>query len=246
MKQIIINADDFGINEVVTSEIERMILAKAVSSTTVMANGVCLDEVRRFAASHPEVSYGIHLCLSEFSSITKSDGLYRSGLIDGNGRFIHKAVFHLPNYYDEDVCKAIIEELNAQIDVVNSLGFQISHADSHHHVHTIYPLQNLFTQVLHKRGIDKIRLGMDFRSFRMKRHLIQWMQRVRLNSYYRSQFITTESFASYSNGCRGCCVELMCHPGHPAKPYRDEMKLVEAKTVLKDSDVKLITYNDLH
>lgn len=251
-RKIIVNADDFGINDVVTTEIERMILAGAVSSTTVMANGESLDEVGYFAREHPEASYGIHLCLSEFDSITKSEGLHQIGLIDDNGRFVHKAIFHLKNLNDKEVQEAIREELNAQIDIVSSLGFPVSHADSHHHVHTIYPLRELFADVLMKRGIKRIRLGGEFRTFRMRRHLILWLQREKLNRFYNTQFSTTDSFFSYvdylRNGkcCEGETVELMCHPGHPEQIFRNEMKLVEAKEALKNNDIKLITYNDLH
>ena len=46
MARVIINADDFGINPIVTSEIERMIELGIVTSTTIMANGSCLDEVK--------------------------------------------------------------------------------------------------------------------------------------------------------------------------------------------------------
>lgn len=252
MTRIIVNADDFGINEVVTSEIERMILAGAVSSTTVMANGECLEEVKRFAVDHPEASYGIHLCLSEFDSITKSEGLHQIGLIDDNGRFVHKAIFHLKNLNDKEVQKAIREELNAQIDIVSSLGFPVSHADSHHHVHTIYPLRELFADVLQKRGIKRVRLSSDFLTFRTRRHLIIWLRNMRLKNYYKSQFITTETFYSYADYMRmgikrdEQVVELMCHPGHPGQQYRNEMKLVEAKAAVKDANVKLVTYNELH
>lgn len=252
MKRIIVNADDFGINEVVTSEIERQMLLGNVSSTTVMANGACLDEVKRFANQHPEISFGVHLCLSEFNSLTKSEGLNRVGLTDEKGQFIHKAIFYLNNLKEKNTQNAIREELNAQIDVVSSLGFPISHADSHHHIHTIYPLRELFADVLMKRGIKRIRLGGEFRTFRMRRHLILWLQREKLNRFYNTQFSTTDSFFSYvdylRNGkcCEGETVELMCHPGHPDQIFRNEMKLVEAKEALKNNDIKLITYNDLH
>lgn len=252
MKKIIVNADDFGINEVVTFEIERMILAGAVSSTTVMANGECLEEVKRFAVDHPEASYGIHLCLSEYDSITKNDGLYHAGITDEKGRFVHKAVFHLRNLNETDVQNAIREELNAQIDTVSSLGFPISHADGHHHVHTIYSLRDLFADVLQKRGVKRIRLCSDFLTFRTRRHLNLWLRNMRLKNYYKSQFITTETFYSYADYMRmgikrdEQVVELMCHPGHPGQQYRNEMKLVEAKAAVKDANVKLVTYNELH
>ena len=252
MKRVIVNADDFGANETVTSEIERVIVAKAVSSTTVMANGLCLEEVKRFAAGHPEVSFGVHLCLSEFSSLTKSEALHRAGLTDEKGQFVHKAVFRLQNLNEEMVQKAIRDELNAQIDVVSSLGFPLSHADSHHHVHVIYALHEVFADVLHSRGIDKLRLCMGFNTFRSKVRFVKYLRHVWLNNYYRSQFTTADIFTNYAsfiNGGQhireGQVVELMCHPGHPAERYQEEMQLVENKSVLQASDVHLISYNNL-
>lgn len=158
MLRIIINADDFGINDLVTSEIERVIDEGAITSTTIMANGNCLEEVKRFAISHPEISFGIHLCLSEFSSITKSKVLYKYGLTDSEGMFIKQQIFRV-SFFPEDLLLAIKNELKAQIETVKSLGIQISHADSHHHVHTIYPLHSIINEVLEEYGIKKIRLG---------------------------------------------------------------------------------------
>lgn len=252
MKQIIVNADDFGINFSVTSEIERMIEAKAVSSTTVMANGACLEEVARFAQLHPEASFGVHLCLSEFDSLTKSETLYRVGLTNDEGRFVPKAIFQCKNLDKENVRKAIRDELNAQIDVVSSLGFKISHADSHHHVHTIWPLREVFADVLKEREIKKVRLGGDYSTFRMKAHIVGWVRRRMLNKYYQENFITTNSFCSYREYVlakrvqnSGDVIELMCHPGHPGTIYREEIKIVESKAALKSPDIKLISYNEL-
>ena len=252
MKRIIINADDFGINEVVTAEIERMVELRAISSATVMANGVCLDEVKRFVLLHPEVSFGAHLCLSEFGSITRSDGLYRAGLTDENGDFVHKAIFGLNNLNDADVRRSIMEELNAQIDIISSLGFPISHADSHHHVHTIFPLKELFAEVLLNRGIMRLRRGSSFKSLRMKLHLQLCQRRRKLNNYYSKQFAMTNDFLSYSEfinrGYRLAddqTIELMCHPGHPGKPYQEEMALVGAKAALYGKEIQLISYNEL-
>lgn len=252
MSQIIINADDFGINEIVTNEIERQILAGNVSSTTVMANGCCLDEVKRFAAQHVDVSFGIHLCLSEFDSLTKSEGLFHAGLTDENGRFLYRSIFYLKNLRKPDVQKAIHDELNAQIDVVSSLGFPLSHADSHHHVHTIFSLKELFVNVFKERGIKRIRLGEDFSNWRSKKHLVLWCQRMKLNKMYETNFLTTDAFYSYADfinhgaKCGEDIIELMCHPGHPGQKYQNEMKLVMAKEALNFVDSKLITYNDLY
>lgn len=249
MKRILINADDFGINQNVTSEIERMIGLEAISSTTIMANGKCLDEVKRFANLHPEISFGIHLCLSEFESITKSQVLKHYGLVDNSGSFVHKKIFRIGTF-DEELKTAIKNELNAQIDRVKSLGVPVSHADSHHHVHTIYPLREVFAEVLHENGIKKVRIGGSFRTLRMKIHLIEWIKREKLNKFYSEQFITTDDFSSYSEFLKSkskteFITELMCHPGHPGKKYRAEMDLVEKRSAIVNNDVILITYNDL-
>ena len=252
MKRIIVNADDFGINKIVTSEIECAIIDGHVTSTTIMANGECLDEVRRFASEHTEVSYGVHLCLSEFSSLTKKETFHLAGLTDENGIFVKKAIFKLKDYYDNALLSAIRDELNAQIDVVSSLGIPISHADSHHHVHIIYPLNEIFGKVLHERGISKIRLGSDYRTLRLKLHFSDWMNRVRVNNFYRSQFTTTDAFYSYTDFIKEGLkrhnektVELMCHPGHPAERYRKEMELVGQETIIKRIKADFVSYNNL-
>ncbi len=168
MVQVIINADDFGINPIVTSEIERMIELGIVTSTTIMANGSCLDEVKRFALLHPKASFGIHLCLSEFDSITKSETLQRYGIIDSNGQFIKFAIFNVKRFPD-DLKKAIKQELIAQVDIIKSLNIPISHIDSHHHVHTIYQLHDVFEEVMACYGFNKIRLGTKVEPIRMVR-----------------------------------------------------------------------------
>ena len=251
MKRIIVNADDFGINEVVTAEIERQITEGRVSSTTIMANGQCLDEVKRFATQHLDISFGVHLCLSEFGSLTQSDGLRNAGIIDDDGSFIHKAIFRLDDYKTSSLRQAIHDELNAQIDVVESLGIPISHADSHHHVHTIYPLREVFAEVLRSHGINKVRKGGDFHTLRMKLHLLKWNRRVNLNKYYSDNFFTTDGFYSFEDFVTagmpvtdGQIIELMCHPGHPGARFQDEIRMME-NTTLSD-DIKLVSYNDLH
>lgn len=245
--RIIINADDFGINEIVTRKIEEQVIKRNITSTTVMANGNCLQEALRFSKEHPEISYGVHLCLSEFSSITKSDILKKYGIIDNNGTFVNKAIFKIRNF-DDNLMAAIRLELSGQIEKLMSMGFKISHADSHHHVHTIPELQKVFVEVLKHYGITKIRLAQDFTSWRSKRHLILWYKRMRLNKLYKESFKTTDFFMPYSdyrkNKSVDGCLELMCHPGHPGEKYKNEMDIV-TKQYAKSEFNSIISYNEL-
>lgn len=253
MMRIIVNADDFGINEIVTSEIERMILSGNISSTTIMANGQCLKEVKKFAIDHPKVSYGMHLCLSEFDSLTHSEILNQAGLTDEKGRFITNAIFSFKNYDNSEIRKAIVAELNAQIEILKGLGIPISHVDSHHHVHAMRGLSDIFVEVLQKQGVNKIRRAPDFHTLRAKLHLREWHRLNTLNKCFKSVFVTTDVFYSYSvfvkNGQQhkdGKIVELMCHPGHPDSFYKNEMQLVEKNVVGNNPKVRLISYNEIN
>lgn len=159
MNRVIINADDFGINDIVTRYTEDLIDKGLISSTTIMANGFCLDEVARFSKRHPEISYGIHFCLDEYESLTKNSVLSEYGLTDNDGVFIKGGVF-VCERYDERLKNAVYDELCAQVERLLFLGVPISHADSHHLVHTRVPkLQNTFISVFKKYGIEKVRIG---------------------------------------------------------------------------------------
>lgn len=252
MINVIINADDFGINEIVTQEIERLIVVGRISSTTIMANGKCLDEVKRFVPLHPEASYGVHLCLSEFSSLTKSNILHQYGIIDEDGAFNHKVIFRV-KHFNAQLIGAIKEELSTQIETVRKLGVPISHVDSHHHVHTIYPLKDVFAQVLKEHGIRRIRRGSEFHTMRMKVHLLKWWQRTLLNKFYSKEFYTTSQFSSYADFIKqhpllddNSIIELMCHPGHPERKYASEIMQIQKDALSNGTNYQLISYNDLH
>ena len=246
--KVIINADDFGINPVVTSEICRMIKIGAISSTTIMANGSCLDEVKKIAFLHPEISYGVHLCLSEFTSITKSPILYKYGITDKDGVFITKAIFKVRSYNDE-LKSAIKNELCAKIEIVQGLGIPLSHCDSHHHVHTIYELKEIFADVIEKYGFKKVRRAYNFDTLRQRVHLLLWVKNILVNKFYSNKFRTTDAFLSYNrfieNPISFGGIELMCHPGHPGPSYRQEMEQVESCCVKNMPELKIISYNEL-
>jgi predicted glycoside hydrolase/deacetylase ChbG (UPF0249 family) len=229
MMRVIINADDFGINEIVTREIEKLIKTGAISSTTIMANGKSLPLVEKIVHDHPEISYGAHLCMDEFDSLTASDTLYKFGLIDKGGKFIRGAIFEIKDYPDE-LKNAIIDELSAQIEKLLSLGIPISHIDSHH-FHTIYKLKDVISYVMDKYEIEKVRLCYNISTFEIlknkifnkkgnysnietssivKKMNVNVMSKIKtllkskyliylMNKYYNNRYKVTNGFESYSS-----------------------------------------------
>lgn len=167
MKRIVINADDFGINSIVTRAIEDMIAQGIVTSTTIMANGACLKEVKEIYDKYPNVSYGIHLCIAEFDSITKSTVLHKYGLTNSEGVFFKQGLWEIKSFPNE-LKQALYEELCAQIELVQSYGINLSHADSHQLVHTSFiELQDIFMEALKKHNIGRIRIGEEVRPVRI-------------------------------------------------------------------------------
>ena len=159
MNRVIINADDFGINKSVTSKTIRLLEEGKISSATIMANGTALDEVKAAVADFPKASFGVHLCLSEYQSLTKSNVLEKYHITDGNGDFVKRAIFTVGSF-PEELCLAIKQELSAQIEKVLDMGVPVSHADSHHLVHTnIAALTGCFVEVFDKYGIKRVRIG---------------------------------------------------------------------------------------
>lgn len=246
--KVIINADDFGINPIVTKAIEKSIEDGQVTSTTIMANGDSLDEAKRFADLHPEISFGIHFCLSEYDSLTKSEVFTKYGITDKNGVFVKKAIMNMQNVGD-DLLDALYLELCAQAETLLHKGFKLSHADSHHHVHTLPFVQPLFIKVLEKYEIKKIRLQAPYRFLSACRNPVGWLRHVRLNRVYMQHFKTTDLFSSYSRFAmkpkRTHIVELMCHPGHSGQVYVKEMCLVQTKKIDELLKVDYVSYHSV-
>ena len=97
--KVIVNADDYGISESTTHEIQKAIERGLISSSTIMANGRYLKESLSFVREHPEISWGIHINLTSFESLTKSPVLKKAGLIDGDGTF-KKASYFATHHFD--------------------------------------------------------------------------------------------------------------------------------------------------
>lgn len=156
MMKIIINADDFGLSEVVNKEIEDALKHNWISSTTILANTKFYDDVVRVAQEHPDKSFGVHLNLTEGPSLTQSEVLKNAGMIDEQGCFIRKHNFYM-RVYDQKIKKAVELEWEAQIDRIISHDIRISHIDGHHHCHTWHGFEEPLLNVMKKYGIKKVR-----------------------------------------------------------------------------------------
>lgn len=164
--KIILNADDFGANQIVNQEIARCIHKEEISSTTIIAGGNEFEQAILLAKQYPNISYGVHLAIDEYQSLTKSQILRDYGITDDKGMFIKEGIEQI-EMFDEKLKRAISDEWNAQIWRVKSEGIKVSHIDSHHHYHTIPALRKVIESTMVDNGIYHIRQNA-YRSYKIK------------------------------------------------------------------------------
>ena len=132
MKQLIINADDFGMCEGVNLGIIECHKAGILPSTTLMINMPHARQAIEMARNYPLLGIGIHLVLTLGQPLT----LGNKSFTDENGNF------RRPKDYPDG--KPIVDpdelyhEWKAQIELfIKMVGRKPTHIDSHHHTHLI-------------------------------------------------------------------------------------------------------------
>ena len=158
---LIVNADDFGKNSEINRAICEAFENGYVTGTTLMANMPGAHEAYDLAQKNGFADkVGVHLNITEGMPLTS--GIRSNPLIcapDGsfNQAFYHNTKYRL--YMDEQSVDQIRDEFDAQISLFLELGFKTLHIDSHHHVHTNYPVYRALKQLSKKYGFDYIRLS---------------------------------------------------------------------------------------
>jgi len=158
MKRLIVNADDLGADESRNAGIFEAIAAGVVTSASVLANGPAFeDALRRIRfSSRKEVSYGIHLNLSEGRSLIRNLRL----LAGPDGYFPGKAQAHrlFEQRGNNNLKEQIYRETAAQIKALLNAGISVTHLDGHQHIQTFPAVIETAIQVAEVFRIPWIRL----------------------------------------------------------------------------------------
>ncbi|MBO8128162.1 MAG: carbohydrate deacetylase [Peptococcaceae bacterium] len=127
---LIINADDFGYTKGVNKGILQAMRDGVVTSTSLMVNqeGTC-DALAMLRFGNIS-KVGVHLCLTAGAPLNPPELV--PSLVNEQGRFKdYRALYRqvLPE-------GEVLRELQAQVGLVLSAGFKVTHLDTHHHIHT--------------------------------------------------------------------------------------------------------------
>lgn len=162
MKRLIVNADDFGWSEAVTSGILRAHRDGLVTSTTLMANlpgaEAALERARREA---PGLGIGLHLNLTEGRPLT---GDAAAPLADAQGDLVRSLVTLVRRVRTSPAARLAAErEWEAQILWARDHGLRPTHLDGHKHVHLAPALLPIAIELAKKHGIPAIRTTAEWR-----------------------------------------------------------------------------------
>jgi chitin disaccharide deacetylase len=155
-RKIIVNADDFGMSAEANRAIVEAFEGNLISSTTLMTNMPGFDDACDLAHHYRLLGkIGLHLNLTEGYPL--SERIRRcSRFCDEKGTFLKRRT---KLWMSEEEISAVELEAEAQVEACLDKGITPTHLDSHHHVHTEWPIGAVVIKVARKYEIAAIRLA---------------------------------------------------------------------------------------
>ncbi len=160
MRQLIVNADDFGLTEQVSRGILDAHREGIVTSTTLMANGGAFDAAVSMSRRAPRLGIGVHLNLTEGEPV--SPALRIPSLVDRSGRLHLNPGRLLQALVTRQINLADVEtELRAQIAKIHRAGILPTHFDGHKHVHVLPGVSDIVIRLAREFSIPSVRCPLE-------------------------------------------------------------------------------------
>jgi len=155
-KQLVINADDFGLCEGVNKGIVEAHTKGVLTSATIMVNMPAAEQAIELAQKLPNLGVGVHLNLTDGKPLVQNDSAKL--ILNAEGEFaLSPGKLALASLITGRVRAAIEAELAAQIKWVIDNGLKPTHLDSHKHVHAFPSIFPIVCRLAKRFGIPAIR-----------------------------------------------------------------------------------------
>ena len=212
---LIITADDFGYSESVNNAIAAAFDEGLISSTTILANAPAFEHACALAKKNGFANkVGIHLNITEGVPLTQE--IKKSKIFcNEQGKLSFQRFHHY--WLPLNELALLRNEFAAQILRCRAHGLQITHADSHHHVHTELIISFTVAKALRKFNIPYLRLTDNVRqtsflrkTYKSNLNFLIGLYGLRGTNY----FCDLSSIATMDKQCSASdiVVELMVHP----------------------------------
>ncbi|WP_201716916.1 chitin disaccharide deacetylase [Rossellomorea arthrocnemi] len=221
MRNVIINADDFGLCRGVNDGILDSHKFGIVNSTTMLVNMPGVEHAVELARLHPELQVGIHLTLTCGRPVSA----FVPSLVDERGFFRFTSRIFEQKEIDVD---AVELEWEAQIDTFLSFGLPLSHIDSHHHVHSFAPLIPVVKRLSERYGVPVRNVFDDVEGMNLLTD--------RFSMGFYGKGVSVERLTRIlENRREGETLEIMCHPAYVDSFLKENSSYCEER--LRELDV---------
>ena len=236
-KKLIINADDFGVSEDINVGIVECFRRGVVTDISLLACGHHFDHAVWLAKENNINKIGMHFALT---------GAFES--VSGHAKIpsIADKKNILPKSFPQLLIKYFIGKLNmeeiyielkAQIAKIKNAHFEITHLDSHEHIHIFGPILKFVLKVMREENIHNIRFPMEkvsmfglivepFNAIRhfalrcfcnLSKRLLREAD-IKHNKYFFGHFhahrLNRRDFYSFIRRIKPGITEIGCHPGY--------------------------------
>jgi len=173
MKELILNADDFGYTRGVNEGIIRAHRDGILTSATLMVNGPAFNDAMERAKSNPKLGIGCHLVLTGGFAVAPPQEI--PSLVGRDGRLPKSLGALVARVSSGRIPSREIErELRAQIEKIRRTGIELTHVDTHKHTHVHPRVMHAVGRVAREFGITRVRnpienLGDSWRTARSER-----------------------------------------------------------------------------
>jgi chitin disaccharide deacetylase len=254
IRQLIVNADDFGFTSDVNAGIVYSHTHGILSATTLMANGDAFDDAVRLARETPTLDIGCHLVLIQGASLVTGKAL------PANWKTLLKTLA---------TGKLDIEaELRAQIQKIIAAGIQPTHLDTHKHSHVHPAVFKALLRLADEFGIPFVRLPFDTGWLPVRPLNLIYRKKLRraglratdhFTGFLLTDTLSVETLSEALGRLPSGSIEFMCHPGYlgeelrraPSRLKEARVRQLEALTSpairarLADLQIKLTNYREL-
>lgn len=162
-KQLIINADDFGISNSANQAVFAAFKNGVLTSTSIMANAPAFENAINLIPELKGISIGVHLNIIEFATL-KENPKEKSLLYDKNGNYNNNYLALIQKSYNKDFLNEVEEDFRLQIETVLDRT-TVDHIDSHVHVHAIPEIFKIVCKLAREYGIKNIRTQFEYPYF---------------------------------------------------------------------------------
>lgn len=158
-RRVIVNADDFGLNQAVNQGILRAYQQGIVTSTSLMVTMPGVDEAVSMAKANPKLGVGLHLNLTYGKPVL--DAAFVPSLINKHGKFHSPVKFMLRLKVGKIDRHELKQEISAQFRRFFTFGLPCTHFDGHRHIHCVPEVFELAIQEARRYNINKCRISVE-------------------------------------------------------------------------------------